>query len=74
MTMSEPHTVTLDELVAFATRYERVVFASSTKEDKRLECVVGNWRFFVKHGDKDVYEGAWPNEAVERYNAITGKP
>ena len=51
----------------------KLLFASSSKERKRLYVSV-NGVFFIEHGDKIVWSGMQPFNAVEEYNNITKPP
>lgn len=66
---SAPHTVTLDELRQYLAREEWQLFASSSREPKRLETSHGQ-RFRVMHDDRVVYLGQSASDAVNAYNEI----
>lgn len=62
----EPHTVDLDEMLAWIDR-EWVTAASSSREPKRLEVALrGGYR--VSHRDAIIYEGTDGRSAVNAYN------
>lgn len=62
-----PHTVDLDEMLAWIDR-EYVTAASSSREPKRLEVKLsGGYRVTVR--DEVVYEGTDGRSAVNAYNA-----
>ena len=66
MQRNEPHTVDLDEMLAWIER-EEVVAASSSVEPKRLYVrLAGGYR--VELRDKTIYTGTDGRTAVDRYN------
>ena len=65
----KPHEIDLESLYSWLEE-ETVMFASSTRERKRLECTL-NGTLIVKVAGVAVWRGTQPFEAVERYNSIT---
>jgi hypothetical protein len=67
--MPRPHTVTDDDLRQWLARDEWSIFASSSREPKRLETShLGRLR--VTHGAEVVYVGQDVSDAVRAYNEI----
>ena len=63
----EPHTITLDEMLAWIDR-KLVIFASSSRESKHLEVKLsGGYRVTVRGAV--AYEGTDGRSAVNTYNA-----
>jgi len=63
---NKPHTVDLDEMLAWIDR-ELVIFASSSRESKHLEAkLAGGYRVTVR--GQVVYEGTDGRSAVNAYN------
>ena len=68
----KPHQIDIEGLTAWMAE-TKVMFASSTKERKRLYCDLhGN--FIVEHGGKEVWIGIYESDAVEVYNNIVSAP
>lgn len=64
----ETHTINLEELREWQCE-EKVIFASSTKEDKQLYCtLIGSYE--VWHKKEKVLETMQPSTAVEKYNSL----
>ncbi len=63
-----PHTITDDELIAYLKRERWDVFASSTREPKALEVLMGGAGFRVTVGDVVTYRGNSASDAVRAYN------
>ena len=71
MSKLKPHTVTLEEFQDWYAK-EDVLFASSSKENKRLVCSLnGNIKVLV--AGEVVWQGTQHFSAVEAYNGITEK-
>ena len=71
MSKLKPHEVTLTEFQDWHSK-EEVLFASSSRENKRLYCSLnGNIKILV--AGEVVWQGIQPFSAVEAYNAITEK-
>jgi len=66
-----PHVVELDELIKWMNE-EEVIFASSTRERKRLSCSLRGG-FKVTIAGRTVWQGMQPFAAVEAYNNIIEK-
>lgn len=62
------HQVELEELMKFANE-EKVMFASSSKENKKLFITLRG-SYEVWHNGKRVWETMQPFIAVEKYNEI----
>ena len=67
----KPHTITTKDLRDWQ-QSEKVIFASSTKEDKKLYCTLTGC-FEVWHGKERVLETIQVFDAVMKYNSITSK-
>ena len=71
MAKLKPHTVTLEEFQDWYAK-EDVLFASSSRENKRLVCSLnGNIKVLV--AGQIVWQGTQPFSAIEAYNEITEK-
>jgi len=67
----KPHTVTLEEFQDWYAK-EDVLFASSSRENKRIVCSLnGNIKVIV--AGEVVWQGTQPFSAIEAYNEITEK-
>jgi len=62
------HTIDLNELREWQSE-EKVIFASSTKENKQLYCTLRG-SYEVWHKKERVLETMQPFRAVEKYNSI----
>lgn len=62
------HTIDLEALTEWQSK-EKVIFASSTKEDKQLYCTLRG-SYEVWHKKEKVLETMQPFTAVEKYNSI----
>jgi len=66
------HELDLAEFLKFLEEEPEVLYASSSRENKRLICKLkGN--FEVRVGGEVVWSGMQPYSAVEAYNNITKK-
>lgn len=63
-----PHTITDDELIAYLKRERWDLFASSSREPKALEVLMGGIGFRVTVGDVVTYRGNNASDAVRAYN------
>ena len=71
MAKIKPHVVTIEEFQDWYSK-EDVLFASSSRENKRLVCSLnGNIKVLV--AGKVVWQGTQPYSAIEAYNEITEK-
>ena len=71
MSKLKPHVVTLEEFQDWYAK-EDVLFASSSRENKRLVCSLnGNIKVLV--ASEVVWQGTQPFSAIEAYNEITEK-
>lgn len=64
----EKHTVDLNALISWQSE-EKVLFASSTKENKKLYLTLRG-SYEVWHKEERVLETMQPYRAVEKYNSI----
>ena len=64
----KPHEINLEELIDFQTN-EKVLYASSTKENKQLYITLRG-SYEVWHNKEKVLETMQPFTAVEKYNEI----
>jgi hypothetical protein len=69
----KPHTVRVRAMTRWLWGRSEV-FASSTRENKKIEVELRRGRYRVHHGKRIVYQGDSPTLAVEAYNAITRAP
>lgn len=62
------HTIEIDDLINWVNENE-AVFASSTKEDKRLSCTM-NGIFIIRVKGEILFDTRSPRKAVDFYNRI----
>jgi hypothetical protein len=70
---SEPHQISLDDMLDDLRAERWDVYASSSAEPKRLEVMVGGHGFRVTVAGVEVYRGQNASDAVRAYNeALAG--